>query len=117
MLPSFQEAKQRQQAGEDSANLRPASRGGERPGSAAATAAAAAAAAPQQSLPREEVIRRLRALKEPVTLFGETDEQRFERMLLAEQNVQVGSGGATCGTSHRRLFGAPVQQEGNQDLS
>ncbi len=46
-----------------------------------------------QELPREEVIRRLRALGEPVTLFGESDEQRFERMLLAEQNVQVGGWG------------------------
>lgn len=48
-----------------------------------------------QELPREEVIRRLRALGEPVTLFAETDEQRFQRMLLAEQNVQVGA--ATVG--------------------
>lgn len=34
-------------------------------------------------------MRRLRALGEPTTLFAETDEERFDRMLLAELNVQV----------------------------
>ena len=39
------------------------------------------------SLTREDVIRRLRKLKEPATLFGETDERRFQRMLAAEQEA------------------------------
>lgn len=37
-----------------------------------------------ESLTRDEVIRRLRKLKEPATLFGESDEARFARMLAAE---------------------------------
>jgi len=36
-----------------------------------------------------EVIRRLRVLKQPILLFGETDEQRFERLLIAEKTVLV----------------------------
>lgn len=57
------------------------------------------------------MIRRLRALGEPVTLFGETDEQRFQRMLLAEQNVQVGAataGGCGAGLQVGRASGAWV---------
>lgn len=86
---NMQEAKRRQQEGGDSDGSRPASRMADphaRPDSRAG-----GAPTPPASLPREEVVRRLRALGEPVTLFGETDEQRFARMLLAEQNVQVGA--------------------------
>jgi hypothetical protein len=36
--------------------------------------------AQKPSLPKEEVIRRLRLRKEPITLFGETDLQREERL-------------------------------------
>ena len=39
--------------------------------------------------PVEEVKRRLRVLKQPITLFGETDEQRQQRLSAAEQSVQV----------------------------
>ncbi|PRW45581.1 pre-mRNA-splicing factor 18-like isoform A [Chlorella sorokiniana] len=87
------QAKEARRRGGDSGGeegSRPASRAGEphaRPDSRAGGSAAPTPA--PQELPREEVIRRLRALGEPVTLFGESDEQRFERMLLAEQNVQV----------------------------
>lgn len=44
---------------------------------------------PTQSLTREQVIRRLRRLKEPATLFGETDEERYLRLQAAEQNLQI----------------------------
>lgn len=92
-----QEAKRRAAAGEDAdGQSQPATRGGggeaARPDSKAVAAAAATAAAlavPAVNLSREEVVRRLRALKEPIMLFGETDEQLLARMLLAEQNVQV----------------------------
>ncbi|KAI3425022.1 hypothetical protein D9Q98_008403 [Chlorella vulgaris] len=91
------EAKRRAAAGEDAdGQSQPATRGGggeaARPDSKAVAAAAATAAAlavPAVNLSREEVVRRLRALKEPIMLFGETDEQLLARMLLAEQNVQV----------------------------
>lgn len=46
-------------------------------------------AAPSSLLNKDEVIRRLRVLKQPVTLFGETDQQRWSRLLAAEQSVQV----------------------------
>jgi pre-mRNA-splicing factor 18 len=38
----------------------------------------------QVTLPRKEVKRRLRVRNEPITLFGETDELRFERLRLLE---------------------------------
>lgn len=38
---------------------------------------------------KHKVIRRLRALKQPITLFGETDEDRFKRLVTAEQNIQI----------------------------
>eukprot|EP00887_Chlorella_sp_A99_P005915 scaffold29.g5915.t1 len=70
------------------AKLKKQEAAGSRPGSHAAAArpdSRAAPAAPSfESLTREEVIRRLRKLKEPATLFGESDEQRFQRMLLVE---------------------------------
>lgn len=44
---------------------------------------------PKPTLSRHEIIRRLRVLKEPTTLFGETDDQRWLRLLLAEKNLQV----------------------------
>lgn len=64
------------------------------PSTAAATASAAAstastAASPSEErriddlvLPRPEVIRRLRLLKQPVTLFGEDDDARLDRFKL-----------------------------------
>lgn len=45
----------------------------------------AAAAAAQANLPREEVIRRLRRLGEPATLFGEDDGARSLRLMRAEK--------------------------------
>ncbi|KAJ1294009.1 hypothetical protein BS78_01G113500 [Paspalum vaginatum] len=53
------------------------------PASAAAAADADAPRAesgPQESLPREEVIRRLRVLRQPATLFGEDDAARLRRL-------------------------------------
>jgi len=41
------------------------------------------------ALSRHEIIRRLRVLEEPATLFGETDDQRWLRLLVAEKNLQV----------------------------
>ncbi len=69
----------------------------------AATAAAAAASAPavaaakekaeadikSSSMTKDEVIRRLRVLKQPISLFGETDDQRYARLLIAEKTVVV----------------------------
>lgn len=46
-------------------------------------------AIPKSSMTRDEVIRRLRVLKQPITMFGETDEQRLERFLVAEKTVLV----------------------------
>ncbi|KFM25756.1 hypothetical protein F751_2598 [Auxenochlorella protothecoides] len=40
-------------------------------------------------LTREEVIRRLRRLKEPATLFGESDEARAERLAEAQRTLTV----------------------------
>lgn len=40
-------------------------------------------------LKREEVIRRLRALAQPATLFGEEDSDRLQRLIKAEQDLQV----------------------------
>ena len=57
---------------------------------------AGVAVPPPEDLPVEEVMRRLRALGEPATLFGETEEQRFQRMLLAEQNVAVRGRASLC---------------------
>jgi pre-mRNA-splicing factor 18 len=42
-----------------------------------------------EGLSREEVIRRLRVLKEPATLFGERDDDRYKRLVAAESNIQV----------------------------
>ncbi|WIA14842.1 hypothetical protein OEZ85_001561 [Tetradesmus obliquus] len=59
------------------------------PATAAAAAAAAdgAAASGQPALPREEVIRRLRALGQPATLFGEEDADRQARLRKVEKTV------------------------------
>jgi hypothetical protein len=97
---SLQETKRRGvQGGADGPASKPgeAARPDSRAGGAAAGAAAGRAMPPPQNLSIEEVVRRLRALKEPAILFGESDEQRFERMLLAEQNVQVGGGESAGG--------------------
>ncbi|KAF6246112.1 Prp18 domain-containing protein [Scenedesmus sp. NREL 46B-D3] len=61
----------------------------EHDGSAASAAVAAegAATAGQPALPREEVIRRLRALGQPVTLFGEEDADRQARLRKVEKTV------------------------------
>jgi pre-mRNA-splicing factor 18 len=67
---------------------------------AAAAAAAIAPAAPAakekadtdlkaSSMTKDEVIRRLRVLKQPTSLFAETGEQRYERLLRAEKTVLV----------------------------
>lgn len=41
------------------------------------------------SLPQDEVMRRLRVLKEPIKLFGETDAMRYVRLAQAERSVQI----------------------------
>jgi hypothetical protein len=39
---------------------------------------------------KDEIIRRLRVLKQPITVFGETNEQRYERLLfVAEKTILV----------------------------
>jgi hypothetical protein len=53
----------------------------------AGAAADGAAAAGQPALPREEVIRRLRALGQPATLFGEEDADRQARLRKVEKTV------------------------------
>ncbi|WVZ60207.1 hypothetical protein U9M48_010259 [Paspalum notatum var. saurae] len=51
------------------------------PASAAADAdAPRAESGPQEAIPREEVIRRLRVLRQPATLFGEDDAARLRRL-------------------------------------
>lgn len=65
------------------------------PGGAAAAAAGGAppsptpAAAAVPALPREEVIRRMRALGQPVTLFGEEDADRQARLAKVEKTVAL----------------------------
>lgn len=46
------------------------------------TGAAANSLTPAPDLPREEVVRRLRVLSQPITLFGEDDVARVERLKL-----------------------------------
>lgn len=67
------------------------------PGGAAVAAAAAGGAPPSPppaaastpALPREEVFRRLRALGQPVTLFGEEDADRQARLAKVEKTVAL----------------------------
>jgi pre-mRNA-splicing factor 18 len=54
------------------------------PASASSTAAAAAAAAAEDMISAVEVKRRLRSYSEPITLFGESDAARFQRLKLFE---------------------------------
>jgi pre-mRNA-splicing factor 18 len=44
---------------------------------------------PEIQLPKQEVIRRLRVLRQPATVFGETDAQRALRLADAEKNVRM----------------------------
>ena len=44
----------------------------------------------RKEIPKEEVIARLRHLKQPVTLFGESDEQRFDRLVDCEAQSAKG---------------------------
>ena len=41
-------------------------------------------------MPRTEVIVRLRQLKQPATLFGESDESRYQRLLHLEEKQALG---------------------------
>mmetsp|Transcript_41541 Transcript_41541/g.50357 ORF Transcript_41541/g.50357 Transcript_41541/m.50357 type:complete len:437 (-) Transcript_41541:466-1776(-) len=50
---------------------------------------AAVSDAPEEKLSKEEVIRRLRVLGHPATLFGETDEDRRTRLEVAAKNLQI----------------------------
>lgn len=67
------------------------------PGSAGGAASAAAGGAPPSPppaaaapvLPKQEVIRRLRALGQPVTLFGEEDADRQARLVKVEKTVAL----------------------------
>eukprot|EP01024_Parvocaulis_polyphysoides_P013217 TRINITY_DN15153_c0_g1_i2.p1 TRINITY_DN15153_c0_g1~~TRINITY_DN15153_c0_g1_i2.p1 ORF type:complete len:478 (-),score=115.68 TRINITY_DN15153_c0_g1_i2:295-1728(-) len=43
----------------------------------------------QEDLPKEEVIRRLRALNQPATLFGEDDLRRLKRLYRAEEELEM----------------------------
>eukprot|EP01023_Acetabularia_acetabulum_P007193 TRINITY_DN13061_c0_g1_i4.p2 TRINITY_DN13061_c0_g1~~TRINITY_DN13061_c0_g1_i4.p2 ORF type:complete len:142 (-),score=33.93 TRINITY_DN13061_c0_g1_i4:54-452(-) len=43
----------------------------------------------KQDLPKEEVIRRLRALGQPATLFGEDDLRRLKRLYRAEEELEM----------------------------
>lgn len=40
-------------------------------------------------VPLKEVIHRLRAMKQPATLFGETEEDRYQRLLAFEERNAV----------------------------
>ena len=65
---------------------------GEQDDASAAELASAAAQLEEPSLPsldREEVKKRLRALGQPVTLFGEEDYARLKRLLKAEKEMTV----------------------------
>uniref|UniRef100_A0A7S0QTU4 Pre-mRNA-splicing factor 18 n=1 Tax=Pyramimonas obovata TaxID=1411642 RepID=A0A7S0QTU4_9CHLO len=44
---------------------------------------------PLEVLPKEEVIRRLRALGQPATLFAESEDDRHRRLLVAAKNISV----------------------------
>jgi hypothetical protein len=61
----------------------------QQPAAAAAAPAAAPAAPPPPAMTRDQVVRRLRKLRQPATLFGETDALRSQRLHLAERNVAV----------------------------
>ncbi|OWM66844.1 pre-mRNA-splicing factor 18 [Punica granatum] len=88
------EAKSRSQApSSSSADSKPvsSSSGAAKTSTAAAAAASSSSAAGSKSLtneqnidnlvlPRQEVIRRLRLLKQPITLFGEDDDARLDRL-------------------------------------
>lgn len=43
-----------------------------------------------EALSKEEIIRRLRLLRQPATLFGEEDLERLQRLLKAEEELDVG---------------------------
>lgn len=58
-------------------------------GTAAAEGSAAAGASGGPTLPRDEVIRRLRALGQPITLFGEEDADRQVRLRKVEKTVAL----------------------------
>eukprot|EP01025_Chloroclados_australasicus_P065014 TRINITY_DN878_c1_g1_i1.p1 TRINITY_DN878_c1_g1~~TRINITY_DN878_c1_g1_i1.p1 ORF type:complete len:530 (+),score=84.68 TRINITY_DN878_c1_g1_i1:178-1767(+) len=45
--------------------------------------------AQNENLPKEEVIRRLRALNQPATLFGEDDLRRLKRLYRAEEELEM----------------------------
>ncbi|GAB4821259.1 hypothetical protein N2152v2_008305 [Parachlorella kessleri] len=90
------EARRKQQDGgvaRDTDAARPSSRAAgsrSRPESRAGDGGQAEEPAKQRpTLTKEQVVRRLRRLGEPATLFGETDEERQQRLHLAEQNLQV----------------------------
>ena len=92
----LQEARRKQQEGGDARDAdaaRPSSRAAgsrSRPESRAGDGGQAEEPAKQRPvLTKEQVMRRLRRLGEPATLFGETDEERQQRLHLAEQNLQV----------------------------
>eukprot|EP00232_Nephroselmis_pyriformis_P015265 CAMPEP_0182889874 /NCGR_PEP_ID=MMETSP0034_2-20130328/22306_1 /TAXON_ID=156128 /ORGANISM="Nephroselmis pyriformis, Strain CCMP717" /LENGTH=152 /DNA_ID=CAMNT_0025023395 /DNA_START=42 /DNA_END=497 /DNA_ORIENTATION=+ len=47
------------------------------------------ALSPRMVQPREEVIKKLRALGEPATFFGEDDTAREKRLKVAEKNIRI----------------------------
>jgi pre-mRNA-splicing factor 18 len=67
------------------------------------------------SLSQEEVVRRLRVLKEPIKLFAETDEMRYMRLAQAERSVEIAD--EATGGQQANLHIALTRQEkelGNQ---
>jgi pre-mRNA-splicing factor 18 len=51
-------------------------------------------------LPRHEVVRRLRVLREPVTLFGEDDDARLARFKLVLKSGVIDAGGEGAYSRH-----------------
>lgn len=105
-----------------------ASAAGAASGDAGSTDAAAAAAAQQQqqqaeadlavlkallALSRAEVFRRLRALKQPVTLFGEESDQRVKRLARIEKESALIDDEARYGGQQENTLLA-IQREGKR---
>lgn len=60
-----------------------------RPASRLTDAGTSSTATSEVVLTKDEIMRRLRRLKEPITLFGETEQERAARLEQAERNVTI----------------------------
>jgi pre-mRNA-splicing factor 18 len=67
---------------------------------------------PLDSLPNEEVIRRLRALGQPKTLFAESEEDRHRRLIMAAKNISVTDG---TGGQQNNDFGATLRNMNQEE--